>query len=305
MDVILHVGAHRTGCGSLRDYVSRHAPAFDDQGIAFWGPASTGFGSRPSQIAAGEALGRAKSELARLRAGGKRLLFVSDADMIGSIADCVDRASLYPNVQWRMSLISALFEGEVRRILFSPRSLALFWSSALAAGIKSGSDVPSRRKAHAIAMSRRGWRDVIADIAAAMPQAEIRVLPFEDFAGRPEALLSRGAGIEGPMDNARVWLNRAPTLPDLRRALGERGQDPAALPFGMGRWNPFTPKEHAALREMQADDMMWLIAGADGLAKLIEDGCSDRAGQTLPDAAHRKGHKDEFEKRDLAQPRRG
>lgn len=305
MEITLHLGAHRTGFGSLQDYADRHAPAFEAEGVLFWGPKSADFGARPTQVQGAEATRRVQTRLQQARAAGIRRLLVSDADLIGTIAGNMDAAELYPRAHARVSQIAGLFDGQVTRVLLSPRSLEVYWCSVVARGIAAGLAVPSRDRLNRIAMSPRGWRDVIADIARAVPQAEINVLPFERFAGQPEALLTQGAGIGAPMDRARVWLERRPTLPDLRRVLRDRGESPSALPFGMGLWNPFTNKETAALREMQADDRMWLIAGADGLATLTEDGRTERAGQTPSGAAYEKGQTDDFEERHMAQPRRG
>ena len=45
----------------------------------------------------------------------------------------------------------------------------------------------------------------------------------------------------------------------------------------------------AALREACSDDMLWLTAGAEGLATLTEDRTGSRAGHTPPPGAQSKG----------------
>jgi hypothetical protein len=72
------------------------------------------------------------------------------------------------------------------------------------------------------------------------------------------------------------------------------------LPYGMGRWNPFAPDQTAALREVYEDDIMWLAAGADGLARLAEDRSRTRAGTTLPPTAKMEGQSYEQEQRPVA-----
>lgn len=312
MDVILHVGAHRTGTKTFQDYMHRHAEPLAEAGIGYWGPGRTrrglfaGIVPKP-EVAKGRDLrrraeGRVQLQLTAARARGLKTLVVSDESMIGSVRDNISAGSLYAGIGERMARFARAFEGQVTTVMFSPRSLELYWSSALSYGVARGHAVPERDKLRSIAYARRGWRDVITDLGCAVPDADIKVLPFEYYAGRPEVLLERGAGVEAPRDSDRAWLNRTPTLPELRRVLADRGTLGAVLPFGMERWNPFTPDEHAALRETYADDMMWLTAGADGIATLTEDHARTRAGQILPAGAQTEGHGDEHEERQVARP---
>ncbi|MBW4707563.1 hypothetical protein KX928_07170 [Roseobacter sp. YSTF-M11] len=312
MDVILHIGAHRTGTTSFQDYMHRHAEPLAEAQIGYWGPGRTrrglfsGIVPRP-EVCTGRDLrrraeGRVQLQLTAARARGLKTLVVSDANMIGTVRENLRTGRLYPGIGERMARFARAFEGQVSTIMISPRSLELYWSSALSYGVARGYAVPDRDKLRTIAQSRRGWRDVITDLGCAVPGVHIRVMPFETFCGRPEVLLARGAGVDAPMDTDRHWLNRAPKLPELRRVLADRGDASNVLPFGMDRWKPFTTEDHAALREVYADDMMWLTAGADGIATLTEDQDRRRAGKTLPPGAQIKGHGDEFEDRQVARP---
>ncbi|WP_299862201.1 hypothetical protein [uncultured Roseobacter sp.] len=312
MDVILHVGAHRTGTTTFQDYMRRHVDPLAEAGIGYWGPGRTrrglfaGLVPKP-EVAKGRDLrrraeGRIQLQLTAARARGLKTLLISDENMIGTVRDNIRTGSLYPAIGERMSRFARAFEGQLSTVIFSPRSLELYWSSALSYGIARGHAVPERDKLRGIAHSRRGWRDVITDLACALPEADIRVMPFETYAGRPEMLLEKGAGLEAPRNAERMWLNRAPTLADLRRVLADRGSEGSVLPFGMGRWNPFTPEENAALRETYADDMMWLHAGADGMATLTEDQTRTRAGKILPAGPQTEGQGNELDERQVARP---
>jgi len=53
----------------------------------------------------------------------------------------------------------------------------------------------------------------------------------------------------------------------------------------------------AALREAYADDLMWLAAGADGLAWLMDDPNKKPAGQTLPRPELTRGRRNEQDRR--------
>ncbi|MEM9577706.1 MAG: hypothetical protein AAF999_11920 [Pseudomonadota bacterium] len=307
MNVILFLGAHRTGMATFDDYMRRHAVRLASQGVSFWGPrrARQGILSRrgsadPAAVARAHA--RVRALLDRTAARGVKTLVVSDPQMVGSIEGNVTSRSLYPRAAENLSLVARPFRDHISSVMFSPRSLDTYWCSALARGVAGGVGIPGRAELRDIVDDSRSWRDVITDVASALPGVPIRVLPFENFMGRPDALLAKGAGFDAPFDGQRKWLNRSPGLPELRRAVSNRGGAPAALPFGMGRWNPFTNEEHAILREKHADDMMWLASGADGRATLTEDCLRDRAGPTPPAGAQAKGQRDELEERHMARP---
>ncbi len=308
MDVILHLGAHRTATTCFQNYMRRHSDALSRQGVGFWGPRVTrrglhaglmenfgneGLGARPQALS--DKLDRASHQ-------NIQKLVVSDENMLGSVRQNIRDGALYPRAAERLRNFGRAYEHCVSAVLFSPRSLETYWCSALAYGVGRGVAVPDRRALRAMALARRGWRDVICDISAALPGVDLRILPFERYAGRPQAMLAQGVGVTAPAEAARCRENEAPRLPHLRRLMMETGRDASVLPLGMGRWNPFANDEHAALRELHADDMMWLAAGADGLATLTEDSHLDEAGPTPTLVTYNEGRSDELEERQLARP---
>ncbi|MFK7744591.1 MAG: hypothetical protein AB8B47_06030 [Roseobacter sp.] len=312
MEVILHIGAHRTGTTGFQDYIRRHREWLGHQKVGFWKP-------RRSQksIHAGGALQkhgavleplsrdhepRASLQFDRMRRRGIEKLIVSDENIVGTLRGNLRTGLLYASVGERAAWFSRAFDFQISKIILCPRSLEEFWCTSVATAVVRGSPNPTDVKLKRIAASYRGWRDVIVDLAHAVPEAEIRILPFETFLGRPDMVLMRGADIEAPVESARPWLDKTPDLPVLRRILRERGEDVSNLPFGMGYWNPFTNEQHAGFRELYADDMMWLTAGADGLATLVEDRRRDSAGTTQPLATKEEGHNHEFKERRMARP---
>lgn len=312
MDIILHIGAHRTGTTSFQNYVRGISNELVSLEVAFWGPDMTRKGLFPPVFEGGDdsvAEGARQQEMSPLKRqldaawlAGARRLIVSDENIMGGMRNNIRHAALYPQVGSRVAKFANAFGGNVSTILLSPRSLDLYWCSALAFSVKRGVPVPDLQKRATIARSYRGWRDVIAEIARALPGVAVKVLPFEAYAGRSDCFLSDAINIDGPMCRDRMPVNTSPKLPDLRRAMSARGGDVQSLPFGMGRWNPFTNAQLGALRELYADDMMWLRSGADGLATLIEDGSAPKAGSNPPRAANGKGQIDECEERRMARP---
>ena len=304
MDIVLHVGAHGTGTQDIQEYLRRHEGFFASQNIGVLTPKCPGakgtdMAGNPKlpeaadwpSINADKGLG-AKLEEAQ-RHGITRMV-ISNADRIGTVADNMARGTLYASAGHRLACSMRDLDARSTTVLLSISSLDVYWCSVLAHGVAQGQPVPHRDKLSAIAHASRGWRDVVEDIASAQPEAIIKVLPVDTYHGRPDLFLADGLMTDTVAQVRCPARNATPTLPVLRRCLSDRGQSPTALPFGMGRWNPFTSEEHAALREVYADDLMWLTAGASGLATLTEDRHRERTGQTLPLAADRKGRRDDI-----------
>jgi hypothetical protein len=214
---------------------------------------------------------------------------------------------LYPAIGERMARYGAAFGGRITRIALTVRAQDAWWASCIAFAVARGAQVPPAMVLSRIAADPRGWRDVITDLACALPDAELLIMPHEAFASRPEARLRALTGLHDvPQAHAREWLNRAPDLAALRRTIYERGGNPAILPLGEGPWRPFGAEERAALREAYEDDLYWLRAGADGLAILTEEPGRNQVGPTPPFQADTRGRDDDQEgARRLAQAGRG
>lgn len=312
MKITLHIGAHRTATTCFQKYMHLSKETLHAQDVEFWGPQNTRTGlftnvynrinGCTSKIEDQRSVHNLSRQLENLRRHGVQNLIVSEENILGSTCKNVREGSLYRGAGDRLAHFAEAFDGTVTSVVISPRSLDVFWCSSLAYAVANGLAIPNSKHCAKIARGFRGWRDVVADIATALPGVEIKVLPFESFAGRPDRFLMLSTGVFGPVCKDRSPVNASPRLPELRRAMLSQGKDTASLPFGMGRWNPFTNEQHSALRELFADDMMWLTAGADGLATLIEDRDTTQAGNSPPRVATKKGQFDEFEERRMARP---
>ncbi len=260
MKTVLHIGAHRTGTTTFQSYMRRHKEALDTARIGFWGPWRTRSGLFAG-ITPGSGYGPG-AELALQqrvdlrRDQGLRALVISDENMMGSVRETLKARVLYPQLADRLARYAAAFDGRVDRIILTIRSLEAWWRSAAFYGVSRGHRALMRDDAVRIALGDRSWQDVINDVARAFPDADVRVVPFECSKADARLLCSIATDVPGPVDSAPEWLNRAPT-PDLLK--GAKG------------W-PFTERERAALRERYEDDLFWLRAGADGLAKINDTG---------------------------------
>jgi hypothetical protein len=303
MDVILHLGAHRTATTTFQHYMRDHVDGLAAKNTAYWGPERARTSVFPGLFRnstapkgrnlAKRAEGRIRLFAAQAKAQGVEQLLISDENLLGNCIQNIKAERLYPAAGERAARISSAFGGRVRRIVLSIRSQDIWWASAFALTVSRGHPVPSARRLDAIARNRRMWRDVITDLSCAAPGAQIDVLTFEAVTGRPERLLRTALERDAPKDTRRRWLNRSADLQTLRAGLAQQGSDPDLLPDSLGRWQPFTPEQTAMLRENYADDLHWLLAGADGLARLTEDTCPNRAETYLPSGALTKGQKDD------------
>jgi len=318
MDVILHIGAHRCATTSFQNYLRQNTNALDQQGIGFWGPRRTrnglfrgilprvGVGAWRDQQRRG--VGRVRMHLARSSGLGVNSLLVTDENMLGSVRENLRFCELYCGAGERLARYGEAFDGRIRHILLNVRSLDTYWTSALGFGLTRGRNMPGGAALTRLAAAHRSWRDVITDVACAIPGATIWVAPFEVFAGRPEAQLSAIAGIKAPKTHARERLNATLHLPALRALATELGVE-WDLPEGDGRWFPFAPDQAAALRENYADDLMWLTGGADGLARLLPDPEkipkpeTERAGTSLPTTDMTRGRTHDRQQRHVARAR--
>lgn len=289
MQVILHAGAHRCATTSFQEYMRQNAETLREGGVGFWGPHRTrngllhgilpAPGVKGARDLSQRAQGRLRMNLNRSRENGVRHLLISDENVIGNVRSNLRLTELYSGIGERMARFAEAFDGQLTDLAFNIRSLETFWTSSLAYAVARGHRVPVPAQLQALAENTRGWRDVLTDVACALPGVNIHVLPFEWFGGRPELQVEMLTGVTGPRSHARVKLNSSLRLEELHSQLP--GFSTENLPEGEGRWRPFDEYQTAELRERYADDLMWLMSGADGLVQLVQDPEKTEAGPNL------------------------
>ncbi|APG47517.1 hypothetical protein [Phaeobacter porticola] len=308
MDIMLHIGAHRCATGYFQAFLAHHAAALGRDGWAIWGPDQTRdglfHGVQPGPVSVtgrnlvARARGRLQLRLAAEQAGGSKQLLISDADLMGSPRNILSQRQLYGGVGVRMARFDAAFDGQVRDVMLNLRSPERFWTSLLTQSVAKGNPLPSADLLGQIAAQPRSWRDVITDVACAMPNARIWVMPYETYGDRPEVQLALLTGTRLARLSHADRLNRSDGLPTLRHRLAPNvARD---LPRGEGRWSPFSDIQSATLRERYADDLMWLHGGADGLAELMRDPDKHAVGSNPPPYDLTRGTSDDDQNRRLA-----
>ena len=306
MEIILHIGAHRTASTSFQHYLRQNAQALMRQGLAVWEPRNTRKGTLSGVIPlawAGpedrqfkRAKWRVKLRLAAEAKAGARQVIVSDENMLGAPRANLRSERLYAEAGARVERFNAAFDGGAGKIVINIRSQASYWSSVLAFGVTRGHKLPVEADLDRLVTQPRTWRHIVRDVAEAAPGVPIEVVTYEEFGGMPEKKLALATGLTGlPTTHARAWRNRAPDLVEIRAALADRGVAKARWPEGIGRWHPFNAAQTAALEEVYQDDLFWLRAGADGLARLIEEKGVDVSEKDTARKRRERGQPDDIE----------
>ncbi len=241
---MLHVGAHRTGTTTLQRVMCANRRRLLRQGIAFLGPEALR-GARPGQ--GGPAAGGAAGPHA-VAAAADGLLIVSEENLLGTMPASrgIGLAIRRPDDWWASVIAHQAAQG---------RAVSLAQIAALSAG-------------------RRGWRDVIAELAAACPGVAVVVWRFDALIGDPAAQLGLLAGrpVRLPPRARARHENRSLSATGMRArllALGAQGAA-ALVPPGDTRWMPFNAAQRQVMQASWAADLAWLRAGADGCARFVE-----------------------------------
>jgi hypothetical protein len=262
MDVVLHVGAHRTASTTFQKTLGANGAALAAAGVAYWGPKYTRAGlfggliGRPGAVdSAARATGlRRVARCAReVERAGARVLIVSEENALGSMRAALTGQGFYNDAGARVAALAEAFGDHPVRIGMAIRAQAEWWRSVDAFGA-GRIGIMRRVPLDDLAEEPRAWRDVIGDVAARA--GPVAVWSHEAMADRPDAVLARLTG-------------KAPTI----RPLG-------------GRKNASDPARRATLRastiarldRRYRADLDWLRAGADGQAEFMDAG----AGYEIP-----------------------
>lgn len=313
MDVVLHLGAHRTGTTAFQAFLSANRARLAAAGIAVWLPQDLRRGplaalsARPglprAALADRRLEWRLDAALDRLAAQGARLLLVSEENLIGTMASCHAAERPYPEVRARLRRLDGLFGGRILRAGLGFRDPGDWWTSTLAFRLPRGGPVPEAGLLARLATQPRGWAAVLSDIAAALPGRRVATWDFGWTTGRPDRVLAALLGAEPPagLVSTGQGRNAAPGVAELRRLLQARGMTalPPGLPAtGDGRWQPFTDAARATMARCHAADLA-------ALGRIVPDiEFTGSAGSTPGAGTWKEGPTHDRQDRSLAQPRR-
>ena len=287
MDVILHLGAHRTGTTTFQSYLGLNEEALKRIGIASWRPKRlrkgmmSGLLGRPDQVTpfgfkrAQRSCGLIRMETDRMARLGFDHLIVSEENMIGAMRNNLREERLYPNLAARLARFRGAFADSCTRIILTIRSYDEYWASSMGYAIAAGHGVPMRGQLDRLVTQPRRWRHLVTELSDAFPAAHLVIWPFEAVAGQPEKQLRLMTGTNAalPLKAARAWHHKGRTDNELCALVAERGEDQALSMFegDDSRWMPFDGAQQMALRTQYASDLAWLRRGADGCATFVQD----------------------------------
>lgn len=316
MDILLHVGAHRTGTTGFQTLLQGQQSRLRRSGIVFWGPKRTRSGLLSGLIKDTDHLtkhdhqrglrscGRMAMEIARLSDEGAQSLVISEENMIGTMAGNLASGSLYRQARARLARFAPAFCETTPTIALAVRCYHLHWASQLAFRVKLGALVPGQADIDAMAAQPRDWQDVIRDLREAFPTANIVVWRFEDWAHNPsgllDSMLGRPAGLQKQAMSGRS--NASATVQTLVELVQERGDISGVKLLQSShdglRYMPFSPSQQSDLQHLYEDDLAWLRAGADGCATYLDPAEGTFGGYDMT-----KGSSHERQKASVASPR--
>jgi hypothetical protein len=300
MQIVLHLGAHRTATTTLQRMLTENQRALQDAGIACWGPRQLRAGLFDGLYGAGPVLppqrdGRAPKRIAlRVEMAAQSsatTLFVSEENMLGTMPRLTQTRRLYPDAGERVARFVKGFGHHDLTLGLSIRCYDAFWASVLGWRVRRGGPLPRPALCDRLVTQPRRWRHLIAELAGAVPGARLVVWTHEAMAGQPADLVANLTGCTLALRGGDRWCNQGARLANLRAYLDDIGANPALARGADGRFMPFDPYQRAAMRAQYAEDLAWLADGADGLADYI-----DEAGaRTLRPTGQGRGPSDDGE----------
>jgi len=285
LEVILHIGAHRTGTTSLQRALQQNQHNLKKNGVAFWGPRQTRGGRFSGLLRATDAddaetkrlIGRNRGvislECDRLAKQGTRRLIVSEENILGSMRHNLRTSLLYPGLPTRLARFADLFGSKLTRVGLSIRPYDRYWASALAFTMPMGVPAPVEGDLDRLVTQPRSWRQVISDVARVFPGVEIAVWDFERLIGRPQAQYRVLTGGNGRIQPSDAHHNASAPREALRELLLARGDADGARAIapGSGRYMPFKAHHIDALNARYLEDLAWLRTTSAARVNFVEE----------------------------------
>ena len=272
----LHIGAHRTGTTSLQSALHSQRPGLSQRGVGYWGPnamrsqrfpgvfrwlGTAPFSRKEKQridIIVNNNITLLEQRLKHQSDLGHKQLILSEENILGSIKINFEHSLLYPDSLHRLALFARIFGPYISRISLTIRSYDEYWRSAIAFLLAQGGTLPTPRKLQSLADQPLRWLDVLKNVRTAFPDAEILVMPFENWINACEphidAIFGAPLGLPPQQYTKR---NASKSQRQLRLALHEykkvaeaEGLVDADIPY-----HPFTPVQIEQMRAIYAIDL--------------------------------------------------
>ncbi|MCB2110230.1 hypothetical protein [Albidovulum sp.] len=293
MELVLHIGVHRTGTTALQHLLQAHQALLARRRVSFWGPAilrldgpqrywrdcRAGAGDHMATARAADTRATFHQEIVYEQENDRRLVVVSEENFLGTIEANFAEHRLYPAARERLETYATLFPEPPARVYVAVRDYGDYWSSAQALQLRFRAGLPFDSDKLVAGSAARGWPEVLADVAAALPHSRIRTWRYTGRSGMVRGALADmiGRRLARWLPDAKianVSLSVA-ALEELgrRRAAGEVSSDAelaAAVAELREEGGPklrlFSDTQRAALSELF--DKEWQLIAGGGIPRV-------------------------------------
>ena len=203
-EIILHLGAHRTGSTHVQGVMGKNAALLAQAGIgappqplikaAFTKP----LGRRLPMIPGGFSKLMKESGLS-----GLDTIVISDENLLGFLNNIFAHGLFYPETARRLRRLQQMLPVAPSKVVIAIRPYDSYFASAYGRWISPGRMVlPRATVAELVLGLTRGWSDVLTDVATAFPTAELVISEYSpDRRFAPSQL----AAILGPLSHSLVY----------------------------------------------------------------------------------------------------
>ncbi len=269
-EIVVHIGAHRTGTTSFQEFLRLNDRLFAESGI---------FALYPPRSRQGE-FGSIQTQHDRA--------ILSEENLIGTMENNVNYRALYPNVASNLKRGWPLL-GQAGKVYISVRNYSDWWNSAIAFCITRGMKMPNQSVIEEIAKSKRGWPEVIDDVRATFTKAEIVVREFSWKPENPKQHLRKLTDWpEITQANAeKKQHNRSPSASKLLESMANNRDlenldripvDGALQLFNSDQIKNLDDKYHSDIEKLAISDHVTLWGSADTVRSNTENRAAHRPG---------------------------
>ncbi|WP_281983292.1 hypothetical protein [Thalassorhabdomicrobium marinisediminis] len=199
MELVLHIGAHRTGSTMVERSITASIAAAPGCGVALWAPRRLrdikGFQAitrlsddkgQPVDHAAARTRDAVATRLAddvrQEQEAGARRLILSEENFIGGMRNNFRTGIFYPGVARRLTALADVLPMVPQQIALGIRNYGEVLTSAYHYLPQAGQAAPQEEKLRdGILADKRGWPNVVEDVAQVWPDARILVWTQEDL----------------------------------------------------------------------------------------------------------------------------
>lgn len=284
LEIVLHLGAHKTATTYLQTLLDRNAEVLRRNRIGLAhpkrlrpifksAPRPRYTTSRGRRIAA-----RAwalEQVIGSARDLGRQRLILSEEQLTGSLRSVLQGRGLYRDIAREVRAASQALDGHPATVMFAIRSYDNFYISAWGQMLRGSGYQPfGADLRHSLLENGRGWPEVLADLMRALPRgSELNVWRYERMRTSLPRILSRMLGeaaaceiepfdgnpLPGPTGaairaiEAHVKAHGMAEPDEIRRMFREYGKEQ-----GYAAHDPWTAEEKSRLQRRYRDDIAFI-----------------------------------------------